>query len=95
MNVINESVSKVECGRGSWAVRHIVEYVRQFDVCFDVEDVQDDLKAVLAAYGVCAVLEDWELELLRVELVGLAEREEFREVSRLVLNQGQEDGLLI
>ncbi|MCK4792622.1 MAG: hypothetical protein KAV87_53325 [Desulfobacteraceae bacterium] len=99
MNVINEMKCEREsecgCGRGSWAVRHIVEYVRQFDVCFDVEDVLEDVRAVLALYGVCAVLKEWELKLLRQELVGLAEREEFREVSRVVLSQGLEDGLLI
>lgn len=90
MNLICKS--ECECRQGSWAVRRIVEYVRQFDMWFDVEDVLEDLRGVLALYGVCAVLAGWELELLREELVGLAEREEFREVSRLVL---REEELLI
>ena len=90
MNLINES--GYDCRQGSWAVRRIVEYVRQFDVCFDVEDVLEDLQGVLALYGVCAVLTGLEQVLLSEELVRLAEQEEFREVSRLVL---QEDEVII
>ncbi|MBU2541738.1 MAG: hypothetical protein KJ593_07525 [Candidatus Omnitrophica bacterium] len=83
---------KVVSESGSWLVYRVVEYVRQFDVWFDVEDVLDDLQGVLASYGVCAVLTGWEQELLKAELVGLAEQAEFREVSRLVL---KEEELLI
>jgi len=74
---------------GSWLIHRVVEYVRQFDIWFDVEDVLEDLDGILAFYGLYVELASWERRLLARELVRLAEQQEFAEVSRLVLKEDE------
>lgn len=77
---------------GSAVAHAVVEYIRQFEFCFDIADVEEDLDRVLHYYGIYLELSDVERRLVTEGLRRYAEGFEFAEVERLVF---QEEGELL
>ena len=75
-----------------YKIHKIVEYIKQFDFVFEINEVIDDLDKVLAYYDAADVdLTDDEHIFLIAELLPLAEQFEFSEAEHLSI---QEDSLI-
>jgi len=69
-------------------VNRLVEYIKQFEFVFETDEVVESLYDVLAHYGIANTdLTNQEEIHLISDLLPLAEQFEFREVSRLALEQ--------
>lgn len=75
---------------GSAVAHAVVEYIRQFEFCFDVADVEEDLDGVLHYYGIYLELSVAERRLVAEGLRRYAEGFEFAEVERLVFQEEEE-----
>ncbi|MBU0628277.1 MAG: hypothetical protein KKC75_03750 [Nanoarchaeota archaeon] len=66
-----------------YKVYRIVEYVKQSGFVYEVDELKEDIEGILANYGIIDLCDE-EYDLLRAELLPLAEQFEFSEVLHLV-----------
>ena len=76
----------------NYKINKIVKYIRQSEFKFEVEEVVQDIKGILADYGILDLSDD-EYLFLQTELLPLAEQFEISEV--LYLTSRQEDLLTV
>ena len=76
----------------NYKINKIVQYIRQSEFKFEVEEVLQDIKGILADYGILDLSDD-EYLFLQTELLPLAEQFEISEV--LYLTSRQEHLLIV
>jgi hypothetical protein len=67
-------------------VHNIVEYIKQSGFEFDCHDVLEDTQRILDYYGIFNTFNHEELELLKNELLKLAEQRQTQEILYLIEN---------
>ncbi len=68
--------------RSRFKVHSIIECIRQYDFCFEMDELQESVEEILAYFGIHVFLSLFERRLVLAELAGLAEDFEVSEAVR-------------